>query len=259
MSSNPIATEFAAGPVAFVASAVTILSFIIGCVVTLMRARGPVVVGGVSLSPHVFRLIAALMWSLTLSLGSALIVGRIFDAHWLAGAFAALIATFVIAVVIAAVAGHLAKPWIDEVVTVRHHGKEEQECYIGLTALGEFNNLCTTGITLLVLLALAVGSSEPWWEAVSAAYEASRDDGNGVIPGMISVLAIGLAVRFGRRFVQQAAATAFTAQAGIRWRDAVSIPVAFAPPPPQRRANNPAPKHKRKSAKEISTKRDAAT
>jgi hypothetical protein len=253
-----IQEEFVSGPVGFIASAITILSFVIGCLATLMRARKPVVVAGMTLSPHLFRLIAALMWSLTLSLGSGLIVGRIFGAHWLAGAFAALIAAFVIAVAIAAVAGHLAHPWINEVATVRRHGKEDQECFIGLTPLDEFTNLCTTGITWLVILALAVGLSEPWWKAVSEAYEANPENGDGVIPGMLSLFVAGFAIWFGRRFVQQAAATAFTAQSGIRWKDAVSISAAPTPPQDQRRSNTTPPKRRRKGANEVQAKRETA-
>lgn len=253
-----IQNEFARAPIGFIASAITILSFVIGCVVTLMRARKPAVVAGLSLSPHLFRLIAALMWSLTLSLGSALIVGRIFGAHWLAGAFAALIVAFVVAVAIAAVTGHLAQPWIQEVATVRRNGKEDQECFIGLTPLDEFTNLCTTGITWLVILALAVGLAEPWWKAVSEAYSANPENGDGVIPGMLSLLATGVAIGFGRRFVQKAASTAFTAQSGIRWRDTVSISSSPIAPQGQRRANASSTKRRRKSGNESQAKRETS-
>ncbi len=244
-----IQNEFVTGPIGFIASVITLVTFLLGVAVSFVRSRRPVAIAGLTLSPHLFRLIAALMWALTLSLGSGIVVGRIFTAHWLAGLFAAVIAVFVVATAIAAVAGHLAKPWINEVATMRQRPAEHQETFIGLTPLSEFVELCASGVTWLVIMATALGLAEPWWKTLASIEQSYPNTGNSVAAGLASVFSIGAAIYVGRRLIARSVITAFTAMAGIRWADTSSTSAAQPTPPPIRKATTRAAP-RRKSQKD---------
>lgn len=258
-----ISSEFAAGPIGFIASVVTVVSFVLGAIFALTPTTPRISLGSwkVELSATHARLWAAILSALSLSLGSGVLVGKIFDLHWLAGSFAIPIASFVTSISIASIAGQFTKPWIQEVGSVRKHEGETDEWFIGITPLIKFTELCSAGIAWLVMSALALGLAEPWMRALTDFDRSYPDQGAAVLTGMFCLLAAGAAVSFGRQILIEAVVTVFTAQAGIRWADAMPVvqPSQIPPAPqPARPVSPPArPRRRRNSNTSPASSKDS--
>jgi hypothetical protein len=226
-----ILSEFATAPVGFIASGVTILSFVLGTVLTLVPSPN-IAIGSwkIAISPTHARLLAAILWALSLSLGAGVVAGKVYSLHWLAGVFALPIAAFVTGISIGSISGQFANAWIQEIATVRKSAGQSDEWFIGITPLITFTELCSSGIAWLVISALALGFAEPWVRSLIALDGANPNQGIGVVLGGASLIAASIAVFYGKSTLIGAVTTAFTAQAGIRWADAV--PVMQRPPPP---------------------------